>query len=399
MRTTTTAALILAVLAETWAAPLFAQPAAVALYAGPGADPAYVAALETSMAGRTDLVVRRVLPADILAGALGAFDVLAMPGGGSGGQSAALGPAGRDIVRAFIRDGGGYMGFCAGTYLATLDSPDNLRIANVRLVDADHWWRGAGTAGIRLTSDGQKILGVTGTDYAYRYVNGPLLAPAGDANLPACTTLATFTTELAQNGAPTGVMIGTTAIASAAYGAGRVFLTSGHPEFTPGLEGWVPRAARWAGRRVLRGRPIALRASADVNVRTGPGTAYPVVGRVPAANIYAGAFRAGGWWRIDFDGKTGWTNGAYYTAAPGIVAVKVNTEILNVRGGPGAVYTILGTVAYGQYYVVMSATPLNGGSTGLTSGGSTELTAGWYQILWAGRTGWVYAGYAVKVLL
>ena len=363
--------------------PLRAQPVQVAVYAGPGAGAEYVAALESAMAGQADLVVRRIQPADILAGGLNAVDVLVMPGGGSGGESLALGPAGRDLVRAFLRDGGGYVGVCAGAYLATTDDPANLRILDAKLVDADHWWRGVGTPGIRLTTFGQSVLGVTGSDYAYKYVNGPLLAPAGDAALPDYAAVATFSTEIVQNGAPAGVMIGTTAIATAAYGAGRVFVTSGHPELTPGLEGWIPRAARWAGRRVLRGRPIALRASTVVNVRSGPGPGYAVVGTVPAGHLYAGAFRSGGWWRIDFNGAAGWTNAAYYAPAAGVAAVKVTADVLNVRSGPGTANPLLGTVAMGQVYVL--AVPTSSG--------------GWYQIFWGGRTGWVYGGYVLRTTL
>lgn len=62
-----------------------------------------------------------VLRADeIRAGALGALtpDILLVPGGWARLKSLALGEAGRDAVRAFVRAGGTYVGFCGGAGLA-----------------------------------------------------------------------------------------------------------------------------------------------------------------------------------------------------------------------------------------------------------------------------------------
>ena len=80
-----------------------------------------------------------------------------------------------------------------------------------------------------------------------RYVNGPLLGPSGLDDLPDFTTLGIFRTEVAENGAPTGVMEDTPAIICGEFGKGRVLLTGPHPEYVEGLEPMVVRAARWAG--------------------------------------------------------------------------------------------------------------------------------------------------------
>lgn len=50
-----------------------------------------------------------------------------------------------------------------------------------------------------------------------------------------------------QNGAPTGVMIGTTAIALGEFGKGRVICFSPHPEKTPNLESTLLQGIYWAG--------------------------------------------------------------------------------------------------------------------------------------------------------
>jgi len=56
---------------------------------------------------------------EIKAGCLEDFDVLAMPGGKCAEQSGVLGPEGRLQITAFVENGGGYLGICAGAFLAS----------------------------------------------------------------------------------------------------------------------------------------------------------------------------------------------------------------------------------------------------------------------------------------
>jgi hypothetical protein len=66
-------------------------------------------------------------------------------------------------------------------------------------------------------------------------------------NRPRYEVMGDFRTEIAEKGAPRGVMKGTTAIARARFGSGRVICFSPHPELTEGL-GWMLRdAVRWVG--------------------------------------------------------------------------------------------------------------------------------------------------------
>ena len=62
-------------------------------------------------------------------------------------------------------------------------------------------------------------------------------------------TLGTFATEIAKNGAPQGVMIGTTAIARGTFGSGRVFCFSPHPERTEAAQDYVFKAIHWAAKK------------------------------------------------------------------------------------------------------------------------------------------------------
>ena len=54
--------------------------------------------------------------------------------------------------------------------------------------------------------------------------------------------------------------------------------------------------------------PPMVVANQLVNVRSGPGTVYPVIGQAQAGQkfVVTGKNPKGSWWQIDFNGKTGW---------------------------------------------------------------------------------------------
>ena len=62
---------------------------------------------------------------------------------------------------------------------------------------------------------------------------------------PDYESLAIFETEIAKNGAPRGVMAGTSAAVRSHFGKGRVFCFSPHPELTDGLHHLIPLAVQW----------------------------------------------------------------------------------------------------------------------------------------------------------
>jgi len=127
----------------------------------------------------------------------------------------------------------------------------------------------------------------------------------------------------------------------------------------------------------------ALQATGTVNVRSGPGTGYGILGQVPAGHTYVGVSRSGDWWRIYFNGSLGWTHGAYYTTLSGTTGVKVTTDTLNVRSGPSTGYAILGQIFMGQIYFWTQNAGLNG----------------WYKICWNGGYGYVSGAYVTRVAL
>lgn len=89
------------------------------------------------------------------------------------------------------------------------------------------------------------VAGFPETITAY-YANGPLLGPGGSATLPDYEQVAVFVSDFHDNGAPQGVMPGTTCMTTSTYQLGRCVCFSFHPELTPGLEQMVVRGARWA---------------------------------------------------------------------------------------------------------------------------------------------------------
>lgn len=183
-----------------------------------------------------DVTIHEYTAADVQAGKLPDVDVVIHPGGSGGGQGRHLGDVGREKIRAFIREGGGYIGICAGAYLASADYDWSLNVLDARVIDRKHWARGKGTVKIALTETGQRILDTDKPQLDIYYGQGPLLAPAGNDAIDDYEIIATYKTEIAKNGAPRGVMIGTTAIAQGTFGQGRVICFSPHPEMTAGLE-------------------------------------------------------------------------------------------------------------------------------------------------------------------
>ncbi len=183
-----------------------------------------------------DVSVRKLMADDIRSGALDHFDVLIHPGGSGSGQGQHLQTEGREKIRAFIADGGGFIGICAGAYLASADYSWSLNILDAKVLDRQHWARGNGMVEITLTDAGQHLLKSDQPQLTIYYAQGPLLAPRNNPDIPDYQTLATFKTEIARNGAPEGVMKNTTAIAAGQFGHGRVLCFSPHPEKTKGLE-------------------------------------------------------------------------------------------------------------------------------------------------------------------
>ena len=222
---------------------------AVAVLKGDGVGPNSSASIKRLLGADPRFTVRDITGAEIGSGGLQGIAVLVLPGGLGHSESELMGPAGRQAVKDFLRNGGGYLGFCAGAYLATQDSPGNLALTAVK-VKSPLWRRGEATLNLALTPAGKAILPHSEAEnIPIHYENGPVVENAPTAGLPPIEVLAVFKTETAENGTPAGVQIGSPAIWSAKYGNGRVVVSSAHPELTDTLHSWVaPLALLAAGK-------------------------------------------------------------------------------------------------------------------------------------------------------
>ncbi len=130
----------------------------------------------------------------------------------------------------------------------------------------------------------------------------------------------------------------------------------------------------------------SLQATTSLNVRSGPGTGYSILGGIAPGTSYPVTGSQDGWYSLVYNGQTGWVSGQYVTlagggAAPAAAApagastgqMAQPTDRLNVRSGPGTGYNILGVIVPGSAYPV------------------TGSQSGWYSINFNGQTGWVSA--------
>lgn len=239
-------------------------PIHVSVFEGPGVGRSaeqLIAALDAAADGHFEIT--RITADEIRSGKLVDVDVLVHPGGSGSRQGKALGEPGRQAVRKHVRDGGGYLGVCGGAYLATNDYEWSLNLIDARVVDRKHWARGSGMVTLRLSAAGSEFFQHDDGEMAMHYAQGPLLSRRewDDPEVPDYESLAIYATEVAKNGAPQGVMAGTSAAVRCEFGKGRVFCFSPHPELTHGRQDLIPLAVDWLAAQKRRA------ASAQVDLR------------------------------------------------------------------------------------------------------------------------------------
>lgn len=122
--------------------------------------------------------------------------------------------------------------------------------------------------------------------------------------------------------------------------------------------------------------------ASSLNVRSGPGTGYAIIGTVSSGQIYVSPEQSGGWNKIWYAGNSGWCSGAYMSALSGVTVQKVTSSTLNVRSGPGTGYSIVGTARLDEMYYAHSS------------------SAGWWGICFGGSSQrWFSGGYTTAVTL
>lgn len=188
----------------------------------------------------------------IRAGALENADLIVMPGGYSVKEAKTLGAEGREIVRDFIRRGGGWIGACAGCFLicqTTASHPDMLNVAPYTT------WCPCGQIDMMLkfTADAEKMMGIrAGHRHRVKYSGGPVMMPVKPTELQDFRTVAVYdSNHQVFDAKPRQSMAGCAAMIAGTYGKGRVFASAVHPEVDPGDHDLIRGAFRYVtGRRV-----------------------------------------------------------------------------------------------------------------------------------------------------
>ena len=189
--------------------------------------------------------------AAVRAGGLDGLDLLVMPGGNSMTEFDSLGTNGVERMKAFVRNGGGYVGTCAGCCLL-MDGPKK----RARMMP----WNSSGSEGhtmfptINLNAKGAKALGLKAGPHVMRYHGGPFLQPTtnviADAHMEIWGTFdaeATFKGRINQK----KKMYGSGAVVGGTYGKGRVFVTSAHPEYFNGTLYIIEAALKYVTGRTI----------------------------------------------------------------------------------------------------------------------------------------------------
>jgi glutamine amidotransferase-like uncharacterized protein len=217
----------------------------VAVYDGPGAQngigrgPAW---LRARLARDPGMHPELVGPNEILNGVLDQADVLVIGGGKATPQSEGLGKEGRERVVKFVKNGGGFVGICAGAYLASNSSGkwNHLELLPVETKGTDLgcktplvWSESpAGTARVESADlNGGPIFNLM------EPVSNSVQVWARFQRNEARNTKSKETVDYALEGTP--------AVISGLHGKGKVALTSTHCERPPSPSNIFPDMVRW----------------------------------------------------------------------------------------------------------------------------------------------------------
>ncbi|MEA3461065.1 MAG: BPL-N domain-containing protein [Bacteroidota bacterium] len=219
---------------------------AAGVYSGGGAS--VICVLETVEAMQLDqeFAISSISPIDIQKGKLDSLDVLIFPGGSGSKEYLSLGQSGVQKVREFARkEGKGLVGICAGGYLfATMEGYPSLQLLNAGTF-RDHYDRGRGLIAFDLNDKGKEIFHeLSAHDTLFlQYYDGPIYRIP--QNAPPLV-LGTIISDIAiRTGYPKYLTPGKPSFLTASFGEGKIMVTVGHPESTPGMRWLVPRMARY----------------------------------------------------------------------------------------------------------------------------------------------------------
>ena len=164
-------------------------------------------------------------------GALDRADLIIMPGGYSVTESKMLGENGRAKVKEFIRNGGGWIGTCAGCFLVSESSESHPDMLNL-IPYTSRGGIGKADMMFSFTADAQNLLGIrNGTRHRIKYSGGPVLVPANPVPEADIKVVATYESDInLYSSKERETMAGKVAMVAGTYGKGRIFASAVHPE-------------------------------------------------------------------------------------------------------------------------------------------------------------------------
>lgn len=96
---------------------------------------------------------------------------------------------------------------------------------------------------------------------------------------------------------------------------------------------------------VLPEEVIIMRTTANLNLRSGAGTNHSIILTMAKGSEVQLLLRVGTWARLSYRGLVGWAHTDYLETVPVRRGGKVLAYTLNVRSGPGTAYRVMGTLS------------------------------------------------------
>lgn len=203
----------------------------IAVFSGPGADKAGVRRHTKIASLIANARVYRIDAQLIRAGALDRTDVLVVPGGTASGMLRNMGADVRQRISAFVRNGGGFIGTCAGCYVVT--APIKGHMDRLGLIPFSSGGYGGGVdMPVAFTHEARTRFGLREGVQMINYHGGPVL----DAARPVKGTDIRVVAYYRPNFGPKSRfarMANRPAIVMGRCGKGRIFACAVHPEKDP----------------------------------------------------------------------------------------------------------------------------------------------------------------------
>lgn len=207
---------------------------------------------------------------DLRKGKLNGLDMIVMPGGSSETQMKTMAPEGVKALQDFVRNGGKYVGICAGFHI-TLNRPERAQLMPYTYIREAVGARG--DVQIEFTKEAMKTLDLKKSKYMVRYSRGPV-ARAAQWNKGTCKTFALYKSSISPINREGKSFFNTPAMIAGTYGKGKVIATSFHPEYkTSSYDIFVGCVYAVTGVKITPQIPVDVFRPLQVGYNTGAGMA------------------------------------------------------------------------------------------------------------------------------